>query len=558
MNDKSSDFKEHLLAEQNVPNITNPSSPPPNANPSLVPSLNSPGSPGSTRDPKRRVLFPTNQYPETAGVNALRNSPDIQDSMASQINQSSLLDLPDFNLTPNPDLPDFDLNQSDIIGANTMINPQLSSVILKAQPLLNLQSGTGFLESISNLDLNSIADTGAPHLPMLPTQGSTCDFEDSITPTELSDKFTIIPANNINDLVPQSDVSKVEINGQAPQLALNSEGIPIRTCEICRQIVDFDGLFANGLYYHKTCAKCFTCGVQIQPQICAYLTDVLVCTDCAKCSSVRSLINASQPTEKLPHCSICNEVINGIKSFITLDNNIFVHTNCLSCYECSKVIIKGQQKILNGKILCRKCFTYASEKICSVCHESILGDFVRCHKKFYHKEHFTCSVCKSILHGNNYIMHHNKLFCPSHGTYFTDHCAFCKKPLYLTDEEKIRFNGKIYHTVCFVCRVCGCDLSPETAKLYHNRPHCINCFKRRTEERNEQFMEDETKKHKHYPQNSINRITKYMNEGIVVILPQYESKEDRFLETAVTTKSEEDHTINPRFLRLSSLEFEDL
>lgn len=507
------------------------------------------------------------------------------ENIPSSTNLNSGAALPDFSLASNADLkfdiPDVDYNYSPISPVKQtqrLINPIVkgpSSGTFNVNP-----SGNSELESVSNLDLASFASIG-DNIPMLPTPNFSNDYllDTTVTPSEIPDSFIIEGSNAESSNIkmnPQSSQSNIISNpiiysteSTLSKLPLNSEGIPIRTCEICRQAIESDGLFTNGLYYHKTCAKCFKCGCQIEPPYCSYLCDILVCPNCAKKSSIfnkdASLVHSSSSSftlpqslsqkDSLPKCAVCNEVLNGTKSIVALEEGIIVHTNCLSCFECSKVLIKGHQKILDGKIYCRRCYSFVSERVCQVCNQVIIGSFVKSHKRFYHPNHFICSTCKIILNGNNYVIHHNKLYCPAHGKYFSDHCAFCKRALYLTNEEMIRFNGKIYHTICFVCRVCGTSLRPETAKLFHSRPHCMDCYQKRIRE---STSGSEKQRYKHIPDASVQRRIRFMEDGIQIILPQYESRENRFFETAKPMNQEHKNENRPGLIHLSSLEFEDL
>lgn len=512
-----------------------------------------------------------------------KQSPQVdQDNNLSSMNFSSGSPLPDFSLASNADyskfdLPDVDYNISPLSPAakppQRLVNPIMRGAS-SGNLNINTSGNSQDLESVSNLDLTSFASIG-DNLSILPTPNLLNEnlLDSTVTPSEIPDSF-IIDGGNVDNHNTSILASPVIYNADqiASQIPLNSEGLPIRTCEICRQPVESDGLFTNGLYYHRTCAKCFKCGCQIEPPNCSFICDILVCPNCATKSSIfnsnKSLQSASfsslpqislnqnidQNDSSLPKCSVCSEVINGTKSIINLENGMILHTNCLSCFECTKILMKGHQKVLDGKVFCRRCYSVASERVCQICNKIIIGPFVKAHKKYYHFNHFTCSVCKKVLNGKNYVIHHNKLYCPSHGKYFSDHCAFCKRALYLSDEEKIRFNGKIYHTICFVCRVCGTSLRPETAKLFHCRPHCMDCYQRRLHESSSGI----DKQHKHNPEISVQRRIRYMNEGIHIIIPQYEDRDKRFFENVIPIKNEEKDETRPGLINLSSLEFEDL
>ncbi|OHS98187.1 hypothetical protein TRFO_09060 [Tritrichomonas foetus] len=449
---------------------------------------------------------------------------------------SSVSELPTFNMNSdnlnNISIPDIDYNPS-----------VLPSVLNTGGPIHqkgNIKYNPSNFDSFMTLEMESVMDSVNDNLPQLPVQPSL----DSIPSLEGRASSGNLP----EIIVPSS-------------FPIDAEGIPVNTCEICRQPIEYDGLFANGIYYHKSCAKCSICRCQVEEPKCAYLKDNLCCLNCVSKNNYNTNVlrksqgrSSSQDSfNGFKKCMVCDEILDGTKSFDTINDELYVHSNCLSCYECSKIIMKGQQKKMNNKIFCRRCYAVVRERICDICKEPTIGDFVKCHKKFYHREHFKCSVCEEILKGNNYVIHHNKLFCPTHGQFYTSHCAFCKGSLFSTNEERIRFSGKTYHTVCFICRVCGVELKQTNAKLFHSRPHCQECYNRRIRETS---SGNEQKRHHHYPNQAQERRTRFKEDGMKVTLPVYTKPNNRFLEKVIEEKEEKEGV--PRKLRLSSFEFDDL
>ncbi|OHT02726.1 hypothetical protein TRFO_30091 [Tritrichomonas foetus] len=351
------------------------------------------------------------------------------------------------------------------------------------------------------------------------------DFNDSSLlpqiPSQNSDLMLIAPelgsissSGNLPNIVPRTDFGHVDVNGLSQ-----------RNCKICDRPVEFDGLFANGDYFHRTCAKCPHCGIQLAPPKCVLFKEKLYCVSCAEMKC------------ELKKCSICNLPLDGFQKELTLSKiNQTIHTNCLCCYECSRNLAKGQQEILEDKILCRRCASCAKQRICAKCNQYIVGNFVHCHKKYYHPDHFTCLICNKIIFGNDYKIHHNRIFCSTHSSYFQQHCSYCKRALYLTDEMLLKWKGKLFHKVCFVCRVCGCDLLPEHTKSFHSRPHCEECFKRRKSESSTGFG-SQTKKH--IPEVAQERRIRYMNDGVKIVMPVYETK-NQFLENVEVDDIDDD------------------
>ena len=357
------------------------------------------------------------------------------------------------------------------------------------------------LTSVTDMLLSGDLDKDLANLPQIPSQS----LEDSIIAPEMG---SFSSSGYLPQVVPRAQESNV-----------NSDGLLTRNCKICDRPVEFDGLFANGYYFHRTCARCPKCQIQLAPPNCVLFKDKLFCVNCA------------QKKDELKLCPICNLPLDGFQKELTIAKlNIAIHTNCLCCYECSRNLAKGQQEILSGKILCKRCANVAKQRVCGKCNQPIVGEFKFCHKKYYHPEHFVCLICNVILHGNNYKMHHNKLLCSKHSAYFQQHCAYCKRALYLTDELLIKWKGKLYHKVCFVCRVCGCELFPEQAKSFHCRPHCEACYRKR---KSEEIIGIDHKSQHHIPSVSRERRQKYMEDGINVRPPKYGNKKEQFLEVVI-------------------------
>jgi len=138
--------------------------------------------------------------------------------------------------------------------------------------------------------------------------------------------------------------------------------------------------------------------------------------------------------------------------------------------------------MINGVPVCPNCEPIVQARRCADCNQPIVGRYVQSRGKYYHVDHFKCSKCGEVLRGKNFVLHHNKYFCPKDGAVIVNRCAYCKNELDIADNDNVIFNKKNYHKRCFVCRVCGMRVDPDNAKSFHGRPHCNECYAEREKE----------------------------------------------------------------------------
>ncbi|OHT08774.1 hypothetical protein TRFO_22601 [Tritrichomonas foetus] len=437
----------------------------------------------------------------------------VPDNLALHFEDPTILPdlprLPTFNFDPgNMNIPSSLMTRYSKTGINSKrnVNNQNNDNNNNSQ---NRNSQIRELNSVTDLLLSDGFDNQM-NLPQIP---STTSIGPMIAPESVSGSNG--SSGNLPKVIQTIDDSEV-----------NADGLPIRNCSICDRPVEFDGLFANGLYFHKTCANCFNCSTHIQPPKVIIFKEKLYCMDCSKS---RNNINI---------CKICNLPLDGLIKEIKINEftQTKIHSYCLSCYECSRSLGKGQEEIINDTIFCKRCAQVIKNRKCVKCQEIIVGEFIKKHKKYYHPDHFSCINCTKLLYGNNYIIHHNKILCSSCGLYYMQHCQQCKQALYLTDEPLLKWRGKLYHKACFTCRVCGCDLLHDKAISFHRRPHCESCFNQRTFEFS--ISTSKMNHHLHSIKNMIERRKKLEYEGVKIFYPEYSDQRDRFIEEIVDTDAE--------------------
>ncbi|OHT08762.1 hypothetical protein TRFO_22681 [Tritrichomonas foetus] len=280
-----------------------------------------------------------------------------------------------------------------------------------------------------------------------------------------------------------------------------------KLCQICGGEITGKALFANGYHYHLQCATCQFCNQKIETPSCYMYKTSLLCKTCLQNGKI---------------CSACNQPAF---HFHKIEKQ-FYHTDCISCYNCGDIIAAGSEKVVNSKIICKRCFNYAM--ICKVCNQKIFGDYIIKFGKAIHKDCFQCYICHCKLKGNDFVAHHNHSYCQNHGRIYRESCAFCKASFNFNDPI-VTFNHRKYHKNCLVCRLCGCDLSSDCHSIHH-RPYCTVCYQQITS------LDPHIKEQTHHnPQTTNSRRMQIKDTiGILVVMPMYSHDEIPFVKCEPT------------------------
>jgi hypothetical protein len=92
--------------------------------------------------------------------------------------------------------------------------------------------------------------------------------------------------------------------------------------------------------------------------------------------------------------------------------------------------------------------------LCRKCKENVVEQGIRCSSTegIYHIKCFTCDICNTPLKGKSIYNLENKLICEDDYINTLDKCCVCRKPI---TDRILKADGKLYHTNCFTCYVCG-------------------------------------------------------------------------------------------------------
>jgi hypothetical protein len=79
----------------------------------------------------------------------------------------------------------------------------------------------------------------------------------------------------------------------------------------------------------------------------------------------------------------------------------------------------------------------------------------------WHRECFTCAHCNCQLAGQKFASRNDKPYCAAcFGDLFAKRCTACAKPITGTGGTRfISFEGRHWHSQCFVCALCAVSMA---------------------------------------------------------------------------------------------------
>jgi hypothetical protein len=324
-----------------------------------------------------------------------------------------------------------------------------------------------------------------------------------------SDDYNATPVSKIVGwAAPPADASFPEPDTSGPDPSL------VKSCRACRLKINGDYIFVGGVTYHPECCKCEKCQTVLHPPQGYIYRGELRCQSCVAGAA------------EYPTCSVCQIPLLPSEARATPRPGMTVHAECFVCFECGKVLQPGEFTEYPEGFVCAACNRAVELRVCAGCSRPILGRFRKHRGRFWHVEHFQCCECHTVLMGNNFFVHHNEYYCPNDGAIFSKMCHYCKAEFSGAESESITWHNKVYHSKCFVCRVCGGRCDPENSKQIHRRPHCDKCFRQRVTD-HDANPEGHAPKggHKHSPADIQARRTRFAEQKVAPILKPRSKKE---------------------------------
>ncbi|CAI2733390.1 unnamed protein product [Schistosoma spindalis] len=220
------------------------------------------------------------------------------------------------------------------------------------------------------------------------------------------------------------------------------------TCEQCKEKIGCDSkdLSFKERHWHEKCFKCSACTTSLADRPFATKEEQLYCSDCyderfaARCDGCQGVFKA------------------GMRKYEYRGQQW--HEECFLCVECKQPI--GAKSFIprENQVVCVPCYEAKYAQRCTKCSEVIRRGGVTYKGNPWHKECFTCTSCSKQLAGLKFTSKDEQPYCADcYGELFAKKCTKCTKPITGFGGCKfISFEDRHWHSECFLCGKCNCNL----------------------------------------------------------------------------------------------------
>ncbi|THD28059.1 Four and A half lim domains protein [Fasciola hepatica] len=220
------------------------------------------------------------------------------------------------------------------------------------------------------------------------------------------------------------------------------------TCEQCKEKIGCDSkdLSFKERHWHEKCFKCSACATSLADRPFATKEEQLYCSDCyderfaARCDGCQGVFKA------------------GMRKYEYRGQQW--HEECFLCVECKQPI--GAKSFIprENQVVCVPCYEAKYAQRCTKCAEVIRRGGVTYKGNPWHKECFTCTNCTKQLAGLKFTSKDEQPYCADcYGELFAKKCTKCGKPITGFGGCKfISFEDRHWHSECFLCGKCNCNL----------------------------------------------------------------------------------------------------
>ncbi|CAH8533393.1 unnamed protein product [Schistosoma turkestanicum] len=199
-------------------------------------------------------------------------------------------------------------------------------------------------------------------------------------------------------------------------------------------------------HWHEKCFKCSACTTSLADRPFATKEEQLYCSDCyderfaARCDGCQGVFKA------------------GMRKYEYRGQQW--HEECFLCVECKQPI--GTKSFIprENQVVCVPCYEAKYAQRCTKCSDVIRRGGVTYKGNPWHKECFTCTNCAKQLAGLKFTSKDEQPYCADcYGELFAKKCTKCTKPITGFGGCKfISFEDRHWHSECFLCGKCNCNL----------------------------------------------------------------------------------------------------
>lgn len=236
-------------------------------------------------------------------------------------------------------------------------------------------------------------------------------------------------------------------------------------CYDCKKPIgpESKDLFVKDRHYHKECLICSTCENGLESLNFSFVDDKGICHSCRGID-----------VDKSKYCHHCNEPFEMTEKKVGANNEYF-HERCFTCDHCVKPIGADQFiKKNDGRRLCNTCFEEMADK-CAICQEIIRESTVKFEETPFHPQCFICQHCNQELGGQQFYKHQDSPYCCNcYIEHYAKRCHHCEKAIE-GNSKFVQFEGKHWHSGCFVCSGCEVCLAGEKFVIREGKRICLTC-----------------------------------------------------------------------------------
>lgn len=246
------------------------------------------------------------------------------------------------------------------------------------------------------------------------------------------------------------------------------------TCSACKRPIGVGSkkLSLDNVSWHEGCFKCARCNRDLIDKEFGLEKGKPFCPPCHELSFGQV-------------CTACNQVFHNGDPMLQVGGGQY-HHRCFVCSQCKQPIGTNSFVPDGGTIFCQQCYINRRAERCCRCSQPIVSGGFNVEGRQYHGQCFTCEFCHRPLSGQKMSMKEGRLMCADCvGQHVAKQCCKCQRPimgeLAGQNPRYTTFENKDYHTECFRCDRCVCELSGvgffrHSDERFKNMLFCASCI----------------------------------------------------------------------------------
>ncbi|XP_040574172.1 prickle planar cell polarity protein 3-A [Lepeophtheirus salmonis] len=221
-------------------------------------------------------------------------------------------------------------------------------------------------------------------------------------------------------------------------------------CINCEKVIGLDSkdMSYKDNHWHEGCFVCGKCRITLVDSPFAAKESRIFCGPC-------------YDAEFAARCDACGETFKIGHRKMEYKTRKW-HDRCFKCVSCSAEVGSHSFIIPNEKdVYCLPCFEDKFATKCNKCKKIMTTGGVTFKNEAWHRECFVCCNCNTTLTGQKFASRNDKPYCADcFGELFAKRCTACCKPITGAGGTRfISFEGRHWHSHCFICALCKVSMA---------------------------------------------------------------------------------------------------